>query len=95
MKKLLFVLPILSIATLLIAWCSKDSSSIVCTEAQKTAEICTMDYTPVCGDDNITYGNACSACASQNIDSYKMWECIVDVCQDGDEVCTPLDPTQG
>ena len=46
-----------------------------CTEEQKAAEICTMDYTPVCGDDSITYGNACGACASGNVDSYLEGEC--------------------
>lgn len=95
MKKLLFVLPILAIATLLLAGCSKDSASIACTDEQKSAEVCTMDYTPVCGDDNMTYGSACSACASQNIASYEIWECVVDVCEDDAEVCAPVDPTQG
>lgn len=47
----------------------------MCTDAQKAAEVCTMEYNPVCGDDKITYGNACSACASKNIDYYTMGEC--------------------
>ena len=46
-----------------------------CTDEQKQAEICTMDYTPTCGDDQVTYGNACSACSSGNIDTYTMGEC--------------------
>ena len=46
-----------------------------CTAEQKAAEMCTMEYMPVCGDDGVTYGNKCSACASKNIDSYKPEEC--------------------
>lgn len=86
MKKLLFVLPILALSTILLAWCGKNSDLIICTEVEKSAEACTMDYFPVCGDDGMTYGNACAACASQNIDWYKMWECEV-VCAEGDENC--------
>lgn len=86
MKKLLFVLPILALATILLAGCSKDSNYITCTEEQKSAEFCTMDYTPVCGDDSVTYGNACAACSSQNIEWYKMDECEL-VCSEEDETC--------
>lgn len=87
MKKLLFVLPILVLATIFLAWCSNDSQYIQCTEEQKNAEICTMDYTPVCGDDGMTYSNACSACASQNIDWYKMGECEEEICDPEEEIC--------
>jgi len=41
---------------------------------------------PVCGNDGLTYGNACSACASQNVESYKLGECEA-VCDEGAEVC--------
>jgi len=31
-------------------------------------EICTLEYMPVCGNDDVTYGNGCNACGSgQNI----------------------------
>lgn len=87
MKKLLFVLPILALATLLLAGCSDNS--VQCTEEQKNAEICTMEYMPVCGNDWITYGNICSACATEGVDSYVEWECITteEVCWPEDEVC--------
>ncbi len=47
----------------------------VCTSEEKNAEGCTYEYMPVCGDDGITYGNRCSACASKKIDSYVPGEC--------------------
>lgn len=46
-----------------------------CTDEQKEAEICTMIYAPVCGDNEKTYGNACGACASKEIDYYFDGEC--------------------
>ncbi len=47
----------------------------VCTEAEKAAEMCTLEYMPTCGDDGVTYGNKCAACASKAIDSYTPGEC--------------------
>ncbi|MBW2971385.1 hypothetical protein KY320_04460 [Candidatus Woesearchaeota archaeon] len=46
-----------------------------CTEEEKAAQICTMEYMPVCGDNGVTYGNKCSACAGGEIDSYTIGEC--------------------
>ena len=49
--------------------------SIPCTLEQKNADICTMQYEPVCGSDSRTYGNSCVACQSETVKSYTMWEC--------------------
>lgn len=52
-----------------------NENKIYCTDEQKSATICTMEYMAVCGDDGKTYGNKCSACASNNIDYYMIGEC--------------------
>ena len=54
---------------------SPPLDSHVCTIEEKIAEICTLDYTPVCGDDGLTYGNGCSACSSGMIEAYVEGEC--------------------
>jgi len=46
----------------------------ICTEEEKQAEMCTMEYMPVCGNDNKTYGNKCTACAA-DIESWVPGEC--------------------
>jgi putative hemolysin len=47
----------------------------ICTDEEKKAEACTMEYLPVCGDNGVTYGNACSACASNNITLWTHGKC--------------------
>jgi hypothetical protein len=47
----------------------------ICTDVQKVQVACTMEYNPICGDDGVTYGNICSACASNKINSWTAGEC--------------------
>ncbi len=48
---------------------------ITCSPEEKNAEICTMQYEPVCGSDSRTYWNSCVACQSETVESYTKWEC--------------------
>jgi hypothetical protein len=45
-----------------------------CVEVIKEDCVCTLEYNPVCGCNNKTYGNACAA-ECHGITSYRLGEC--------------------
>lgn len=66
MKKLLLILPIL----LLFFNCTKNNCKVI----SNPDCICTLEYNPVCGCNNVTYGNACQA-ECEGIKNYKSGAC--------------------
>ena len=60
--------------------CGGDESAIektldhVCTVEKSQAQICTLQYDPVCGSNGVTYGNSCGAC-SAGIKGWSQGEC--------------------
>jgi hypothetical protein len=48
----------------------ENTNRVYCTAQSKKAEICTLEYSPVMGDDGKEYSNACFACSSGQIDYY-------------------------
>ena len=86
MKKLIYVLLVVFIA-ISFTGCkrNKRDKDIICKPAEKENTFCNYNLDPVCWDDGQTYWNACIACASNNIDSYRMWECRI--CDDETGIC--------
>lgn len=46
-----------------------------CTDEEIESKMCTKEYMPVCGDNNVTYENGCTACSSEEIEYWEMGEC--------------------
>ena len=45
----------------------------ICTQEEKDAQACTLEYSPVCGPNGQTYGNKCEACS--NVEYWIEGEC--------------------
>jgi Kazal-type serine protease inhibitor-like protein len=54
---------------------ASNAESHACAPEEIGDVICTMDYSPVCGDNKKTYSNGCTGCASGEIDSWTAGEC--------------------
>ena len=64
-----------------------DVIGTICTQSQKEATICTMEYNPTCGYDRDgnaldTFGNVCGACSTDEVYSYEIGYC------DSETFCT-------
>ncbi|XP_074866012.1 ovomucoid-like [Carettochelys insculpta] len=58
-----------------------------CSEYKTPPEMCTMQYDPVCGTDNKTYGNECVFCAA-------VFENLGSLCFAHHGECKPRDDTK-
>lgn len=87
MKKLIYVF-LIAFVTISFSGCDRNKS-ITCTDEEKENIYCNYNFDPVCGDDGETYWNACVACASNKINTYKIGECKI--CDDETGICSLWD----
>ena len=93
MKKITYVF-LIAFMIVCFSGCNKNkwNKTITCTAEEKENIYCNYNFDPVCGDDGQTYWNACVACASNNISSYKVWEC--QICDDETGICSLWDTVE-
>ncbi len=72
MNSVVKILTVLLITVISVGSCKKSATN--CIQGEKKTGVCTADYTPVCGCDNVTYSNACSA-SLNGISDYVQGEC--------------------
>jgi putative hemolysin len=57
-------------------YCPWEGDKTYCTPEQRNAEICTMQYEPVCGQPSgETYSNPCTACLNSDVEYWTEGEC--------------------
>lgn len=52
-------------------------------DADNRPEACTREYMPVCGNNNETYSNACTACSDESVAAHRPGSCdepVADAC---------------
>ena len=78
MKKVIYVF-LIAFITICFSGCNRNKwdKYITCTSEEKENIFCNYNLDPVCWDNWLTYWNACVACSSNNINSYKLWECKI------------------
>lgn len=72
------IISALSLAIIVVVSGCVNTTKNICTDEEKQAEICTLEYDPVCGfktdGTSETYGNKCGACSDQ-VDYWEPGEC--------------------